>query len=128
MAEGGRKRVFYFSFEELYDAPASNPQDDAGVLAVQLLKYYGFSPLLAFTVATDAPQGASPIIFHAGNEENAIFQVLEQKIEENDDYYDAVEETIEEIDKDRDIEDESGLIGIIVFDGYETGIAIGYPT
>jgi len=115
--EGGRKRVFYFTFEELYDA-SQNPQGEAGALALALLKYYGFTPLLAFTIATDAPQGASPIIFHVGNEENAIFQVLKQKIEDCDDYYAAVEETIEEMEED--------IIGIIIYDGYDTAIAIGF--
>ncbi len=93
--EKGRKRVFYYSFEDLYDA-SQNPQGDAGVLALTLLKYYGFEPLIAFTIATDAPRDASPIIFHVGDEQNAIFQVLKQKIEDYDDYYAAVEETIEE--------------------------------
>jgi hypothetical protein len=117
MVEGGRKRVFYFSFEELYDV-SQNPQGEAGVLAVQLLKYYGFKPILAFTIATDAPRDAYPIIFRAGDENHPLFPVLEQKIEENDDYYAAVEETIKEI--------EENVIGIIVFDGYDTGIAIGF--
>ncbi len=111
--EKGRKRVFYYSFEELYDA-SQNPQGDAGVLALALLKYYGFEPLIAFTIATDAPRDASPIIFHVGDEQNAIFQVLKQKIEDYDDYYAAVEETIEE-----------NMIGIIIYDGYDTAIVIG---
>ncbi|MFP3307431.1 MAG: hypothetical protein RXN93_08905 [Thermocladium sp.] len=107
------KRVFYYSFEELYDA-SQNPQGEAGVLAVELLKYYGFEPILAFTIVNNAPQGASPIIFHVDDEKNAIFQILKQKIEDYDDYYVAVEETIE---KD--------MIGIIIYDGYDTAIAIG---
>jgi hypothetical protein len=111
-----RKKVFYYSFEDLYDA-SQNPQGEAGVLALTLLKYYGFTPILAFTIATDAPRDASPIIFHVGDEKNAIFQVLEQKIEDYDDYYAAVEETIE---KD--------MIGIIIYDGYDTAIAIGSMT
>ena len=48
--EKGRKRVFYFTFEELYDA-SQNPQGEAGDLAVALLKYYGFTPMLAFTLS-----------------------------------------------------------------------------
>ena len=88
---------FYYSFEDLYDANASCPQGEAGELAIELLKYYGFKPMLAFTIATDAPRAASPIILHVGNEENTIFQVLMQKIEDYDDYDAAVEETIKEI-------------------------------
>ena len=114
--EKGRKRVFYFTFEELYDA-SQNPQGEAGDLAVALLKYYGFTPMLAFTIATDAPRDASPIIFHVGDEKNTIFQILKQKIEDYDNYYAAVEETIE---KD--------MIGIIIYDGYDTAIAIGSMT
>ena len=115
---GRRKRVYYYSYEDLYDADGSNPQGEAGVLAAELMKYYGFEVMLAFTIATDAPRDTSPIIFHVGNEDNAIFPILMQEIEEED-YYDAVEKAIEEEGKD--------LIGIIVFDGYDTGIAIGYP-
>ena len=116
-----RKRVFYYSFEELYDV-ARNPQGEAGDLAVELMKYYGFTPLIAFTIATDAPRDASPIIFHVGDEENTIFQVLKQKIEDYDDYYAAVEEAIEEMKEG----DEKDMIGIIIYDGYDTAIAIGY--
>ena len=114
--EKGRKQVFYYSFEDLYDA-SPNPQGDAGVLAVALLKYYGFTPMLAFTIATDAPRDASPIIFHVGDGTHPLFPVLKQKIEDYDDYYAAVEETIE---KD--------MIGIIIYDGYDTAIAIGSMT
>ena len=124
--EKGRKRVFYYSFEDLYDA-SQNPQGEAGGLALTLLKYYGFTPMLAFTIATDAPRGASPIIFHVGNEQNAIFQVLKQKIEEYNDYYNAVEKTIEDIEEGIE-EDEKDLIGIIIYDGYDTAIAIGSMT
>ncbi|MFP3307512.1 MAG: hypothetical protein RXN93_09310 [Thermocladium sp.] len=121
-----RKKVFYYSFEDLYDA-SPNPQGDAGVLALTLLKYYGFFPLVAFTVATNAPQGASPIIiFHVGNEEDPIFESLEEYYEEDNDYYDAVEDTIEDIEEGFE-EEEKDMIGIIVFDGYNTGIAIGVP-
>jgi len=115
---GKRKRVFYYSFEDLYDADASNPQGEAGILATELMKYYGFDTILAFTFATDAPRDASPIIFHVGNEENALFPILMQEIEEENDYYAAVEKTIE---KEKDV------IGIIIYDGYDVGIAIGYP-
>ncbi len=124
--EKGMKRVFYFTFEELYNA-SQNPQGEAGVLAIALLKYYGFEPILAFTIATDAPQGASPIIFHVGNEENSIFQMLEQYYEEDNDYYDAVEDTIEDIEEGFE-EEKKSLIGVIIYDGYDTGIAIGSMT
>ncbi len=117
--EKGMKRVFYFTFEELYNA-SQNPQGEAGVLALTLLKYYGFEPILAFTIATDAPRGASPIIFHVGDGTHPLFPVLKQKIEDYDDYYAAVEETIEE--------EEKSLIGIIIYDGYDTAIAIGSMT
>jgi len=113
------KRVFYYSFEELYDA-SQNPQGEAGSLALTLLKYYGFEPILAFTIATDAPRDASPIIFHVGDEKNAIFQILKQKIEDYDDYYAAVEKTIEEIGEN--------VISVIIYDGYDTAIAIGSIT
>ena len=153
-----RKRVFYYSFEELYDlAEYAGTQGEAGILATVLLEYYGFATLLAFTVVnnaqgavnnTNAPQGehsiiqgSSYIIFHKEDEEYPIFQILEQFYEEYNNYYDAVEETIEEIDEEIG-EDLSGIIGefkrlegieepkvdmigIIVFDGHNTGIAIG---
>ena len=127
-----RKKVFYYSFEDLYDAQnlygASHyPQGEAGVLALTLLKYYGFFPLIAFTVATNAPQGTSPIIiFHVGNEEDPIFESLEEYYEEDNDYYDAVEDTIEDIEEGFE-ENEKNMIGIIIYDGYNTGIAIGVP-
>jgi len=140
-----RKKVFYYSFEDLYDV-SENPQSkasrlakavpvEAGILAVLLLEYYGFEPLTAFTIVNNAPQGASPIIFHEGNEENIVFQVLKQYYEKYNNYFTAVEKTIEDINME--IEEEGGLgafeemvidmIGIIVFDGINTGIAIGVP-
>jgi len=118
-----RKRVFYYSFEDLYNV-AENPQGDAGVLALTLLKYYGFEPLVAFTIVNNAPQGAPHIVFHVSNEENPIFQMLEEYYEEDNDYYDAVEDTIEDIEEGFE-EEEKNLIGIIIYDGYDTGIAIG---
>jgi len=118
-----RKRVFYYSFEELYKV-ARNPQGEAGILANALLGYYGFSPMIAFTIVNDATQGTPSIIFHVGNEEDPVFQTLMQNIEEYNDYYDAVEETIEDIEEGFE---EKTLIGIIVFDGNNTGIAIGFP-
>ena len=146
--EEERKRVFYYSFEDLYDVAESSQgaQGDAGLLAVILLEYYGFTPMLAFTIFNNAPQdtsitqgapsiiqGGSYIVFREGNEENAIFQILEEYYEEYNNYYDAIEETIEDIDEE--IEEIRGLkgieegkinaIGIIVFDGHNTGIAIG---
>jgi hypothetical protein len=154
-----RKRVFYYSFEDLYNvtekalynimylynvdlynvtenlrvkywSEASKSKTKAipvaGILAVMLLEYYGFTPLVAFTIVNNAPQGAPHIIFHEGNEENAIFQVLMQYYEEDNDYYDAVEDTIEDIEEGIE-EDEKDLIGIIIYDGYDTGIAIGIP-
>jgi len=144
-----RRRVFYYSFEELNDVAESSQgsQGEAGLLAVILMEYYGFAPLLAFTIFNNAPQGTSSItqgapsiiqggsyiVFREGNEENAIFQILEEYYEEYNNYYDAIEETIEDIDEE--IEEIRGLkgieegkinaIGIIVFDGHNTGIAIG---
>jgi hypothetical protein len=141
-----RKRVFYYSFEDLYYV-SENPQSEtsrlakavpveAGILAVVLLEYYGFEPLTAFTIVNNAPQGAPHIIFHEGNEENIVFQVLKQNIEKYNNYYDAIEKTIEGINME--IEEEGGLggafgemvidmIGIIIYDGIDTGIAIGVP-
>jgi len=113
------KRVFYYTFEDLYNV-AENPQGEAGVLAVALLKYYGFTPILAFTIATDAPRDASPIIFHVGDDTHPLFPVLKQKIEDYDDYYAAVEKTIEEIGEN--------VISVIIYDGYDTAIAIGSIT
>jgi len=120
-----RKKVFYYSFEDLYNI-SSNPQGYAGVLALTLLKYYGFFPLIAFTVATNAPQGAPHIVFHVSNEEDPIFESLEEYYEEDNDYYDAVEDTIEDIEEGFE-EEEKDMIGIIIYDGYNTGIAIGVP-
>jgi hypothetical protein len=119
MAEGGRKRVFYFSFEELYDA-SQNPQGEAGDLAIELMKYYGFRPILAFTIATDAPRDASPVIFHVGNEQHPWMKRLMELLDEEEyDYHEAVEKLFNELN--------INAIAVIVYDGYDTGIAIGFP-
>jgi hypothetical protein len=142
--EGGRKRVFYYSFEDLYNAAERSDASrlakagtlvEAGTLAVMLLEYYGFEPLTAFTIVNKAPRGASRIIFHEGNEENALFQEIMHLIEEYNNYYAAVEEAIEEVDMEigeigglEDFEEDViDMIGIIIFDGINTGIAIGVP-
>jgi len=145
-----RKRVYYYSFEDLYDVAESSQgiQGEAGLLAVILMEYYGFVPMLAFTIFNNTPQDTSPItkdarsiiqdgsyiVFREGNEENIIFQILEQYYEEYNNYYIAVEKTVEEIWTDfgeigglEDFEENvPDVIGIIVFDGHNIGIAIGH--
>ena len=145
-----RRRVFYYSFEELNDVAESShgSQGEAGLLAVILMEYYGFAPLLAFTIFNNAPQGTSSItqgapsiiqggsyiVFHEGNEEDILFQILEQYYEEYNNYYMAVEKTVNEVwmgigeieGLEDFVESEMGVIGIIVFDGHNIGIAIGH--
>ncbi len=53
--------------------------------------------------------------------------MLEQYYEEDNDYYDAVEDTIEDIEEGFE-EEKKSLIGVIIYDGYDTGIAIGSMT
>ena len=74
------------------------------------------------------------MVFSIAVEENIVFQVLKQYYEKYNNYFTAVEKTIEDINMEIE---EGGLgafeemvidmIGIIVFDGINTGIAIGVP-
>ena len=116
--EKGRKRVFYYSFEELYDV-ARNPQGEAGVLAVELMKYYGFTPMLAFTITTDAPRDASPILMSVGDMNHPWMKRLMELLDEYD-YYEAAEKLLNE--------DDNNAIAIVIYDGYDTAIAIGSMT
>jgi len=116
----GEKRVFYYSFEDLYDA-SKTPQGEAGDLAVELLRYYGFSPMLAFTIVTDAPRDGDSIFMRVGDTDHPWMKRLIELLDDDEyDYYEAAEKLLNELGN-------INAIIIIVFDGYDTGIAVSHP-
>ncbi|MFP3307220.1 MAG: hypothetical protein RXN93_07790 [Thermocladium sp.] len=117
--EAGEKRVYYFTFEELYHSSRNSyPQGNPDTLAANILKFYGYKVELAFSIVNDAPRDASPILMSVGDANHPWMKRLMELLDEYD-YYEAAEKLLNE--------DGNNAIAIIVYDGYDVGLAIGFP-
>ena len=117
----GEKRVFYYSFEDLYDV-AENPQGNPDTLAANILEFYGYKVELAFSIVTDAPRDASPILMSVGDENHPWMKRLMELLDDDEyDYYEAAEKLLNE-----KLLNENA-IAVIIYDGYDVGVAIGVP-
>ena len=112
------KRLFYVSFEELYHLHDSYPEGEPSKLAAEILRYYGYAVILAFSIVADAPRDASPFIISVGNGYHPWLRKFMEKYEENGDLYAAVEEIVKEL--------VDNVVAVVVYDGHDVGVAFGY--
>jgi len=76
--------------------------------------------MLAFTIATDAPRDGDSILMRVGDTDHPWMKRLMELLDDEYDYYEAAEKLLNELGN-------INAIIIIVFDGYDTGIAVSHP-
>lgn len=107
-------RLTYVDLSNLYNNTPSTteaPVTEPGQLAVDLLKLYEFEPILALSVSPDIPD----YIIHVNNDADELVNRINELLSNKDlDLLEVVKRILEE-NKD--------LLAVVVYDGYDTGVA-----
>jgi hypothetical protein len=112
------KRLYYISFEELYHSHKSYPEGEPSKLAAEILRYYGYEVMLAFSIAADASRNSSPFIISVGDEHHPWLREFMENYEKSGNLYVAVEEIVKKL--------VDNVVAIVVYDGHDVGVAFGY--
>jgi hypothetical protein len=119
--ENAKERYVIVNLEDLEKfEDFDNMKVGTGRLAAEILKYYGLTPIVAFTIVTDAPtdvDSVNPVIVR----NKKLFEKLDEIInKEEPASFDGVYNTeiLKLLAKHKD------LVLVEVFDGYDRGIAV----